>query len=813
MDGSPPRVATDVYASGVTLYELLAGKHPFSADDDTVTLARVISHTPPPISSLRPEVPPELDAILSRAISKDRSVRFSSAKEFARELRRVLTLPETEAATTLASLAKADYFAMPSAGELGVIPLGELEDAWRNPPPATVELRSSQPSRSELEFAPTQAPDPRVVTQDVVAIAPAPPKRSVAMLSVVVAGVMLAAGGLIAGIVVALRRPDPGEEPKLILIEHGATANSTQTTSAGPTSSTVAATSASAEAPPASVATSAVKPTAKPPRTRSRAPSAKQQPAIESCFREQAAAVNGTPEISIKFSVDKDGVVQRADMSPADVASGPLGQCILGVAKQTQFAPERADRLHNPAPRPPGAVAGVAVRRLLLPAAGLVSVVACAATPPQGALEPRFVAVHNALAAMGMAEVGAVQTDRWGRARVRFSVDLPSDCATVIALGSGEVHDLDLEVLDADDKSVGRDATTDSQATVKICPPHGGRFSLVVRMKKGSGDSVVASWSGAPNPDRGAPGAAPALLAAGTCEAPVPLLAGLFTGNTRRGSSEHTANNCGNTDAKELVYRIDIEKRSRVLLDVNPSFDSVLYVRKDDCIDQESQIACNDDAAQTSSRKTTHASRIEEVFEPGTYFVFVDGYQDQGGTFKMKVEIADVPSLADECRQTKPLVQRAAGTLTGSFDAAQGACDAGKGPGQSLIASTSRRAPAPGSSFTPTTSLRACISGRTCTDEASELACSDSGMKSADAALVTMLDAGTYTLFADSGERGQHGRYTLDVDLTNETGRGVRGDACADAIPSRRTTSRSRETPSRRRTTSRGPAPARTPPT
>lgn len=423
------------------------------------------------------------------------------------------------------------------------------------------------------------------------------------------------------------------------------------------------------------------------------------------------------------------------------------------------------------------------MRRLLLPAAGLVSVVACAATPPQGALEPRFVAVHNALAAMGMAEVGPIQHGSLGEGREsRFSVDLPSDCATVIALGSGEVHDLDLEVLDADDKSVGRDATTDSQATVKICPPHGGRFSLVVRMKKGSGDFVVASWSGAPNPDRGAPGAAPALLAAGTCEAPVPLLAGLFTGNTRRGSSEHTANNCGNTDAKELVYRIDIEKRSRVLLDVDPSFDSVLYVRKDDCMDQESQIACNDDAAQTSGGKTTHASRIEEVFEPGTYFVFVDGYQDQGGTFKMKVEIADVPSLADECRQTKPLVQRAAGTLTGSFDAAQGACDAGKGPEIPYRLDVPARARARivlhSDDFSPGLHLR-----KTCTDEASELACSDSGMKSADAALVTMLDAGTYTLFADSGERGQHGRYTLDVDLTNETGRGVRGDACADAIP------------------------------
>jgi hypothetical protein len=34
--------------------------------------------------------------------------------------------------------------------------------------------------------------------------------------------------------------------------------------------------------------------------------------------------------------------VQRADMTPADVASSPVGQCILGVAKQTKFPPQNA---------------------------------------------------------------------------------------------------------------------------------------------------------------------------------------------------------------------------------------------------------------------------------------------------------------------------------------------------------------------------------------------------------------------------------------------------------------------------------------
>lgn len=416
-------------------------------------------------------------------------------------------------------------------------------------------------------------------------------------------------------------------------------------------------------------------------------------------------------------------------------------------------------------------------------AAGLTTLLACASSPPKGALEPRFVAVHNTLAAMGLAQVGPIQHGSLGEGReTRFSVDLPSECATVIAIGTGDVRDLDLAVLDADDKQVARDSTTDAQAAVKVCSSHGGRFSLVVKMAKGSGDFVVASWSGAPSSS--APNAAQAALteAAGTCEAPIPLAAGTVSGSTRRGNAEHTGNNCGNTEAKELIYRLELDKRSRVLLEVDPTFDSVLYVRKDECAEQDAQVACNDDAPAESSGKTTHASRIEEVFDAGTYFVFVDGYQAQAGNFKLKTEISDVPTLAEECRQAHPLRQHAQGTLTGNFDAAKGACDAGKGaeiPYKIDIPSKARaRIVLHSDDFSPGLHVR-----KTCSDEASEVACTSSGMKSTEAALVATLDTGSYTVFADSEDKGQHGAYKLDVDLTTPAGQGVRGDACSDAIP------------------------------
>jgi hypothetical protein len=80
-------------------------------------------------------------------------------------------------------------------------------------------------------------------------------------LSLVVAGVMLAAGGIIAGIVVALRRPNPDDEPKLILVEHTATA-ATAPPPIPPVPTTATTLNRAEPATSASIATSAPKPTA-----------------------------------------------------------------------------------------------------------------------------------------------------------------------------------------------------------------------------------------------------------------------------------------------------------------------------------------------------------------------------------------------------------------------------------------------------------------------------------------------------------------------------------------------------------------------
>src|SRR5205085_4678823 len=70
---------------------------------------------------------------------------------------------------------------------------------------------------------------------------------------------------------------------------------------------------------------------------------AKNQPAIEGCFRDHAADLNGSPEVSVRFVIDKDGIVKTAELTPVALTSTPLGGCIVGVATRTRFPAQPRD--------------------------------------------------------------------------------------------------------------------------------------------------------------------------------------------------------------------------------------------------------------------------------------------------------------------------------------------------------------------------------------------------------------------------------------------------------------------------------------
>jgi len=89
--------ACDVYAFGVLLYELTAGRLPIQGSDSADTLRRVVSFEPVPLRRLLPEVSRDFSAICTRCLEKNPTQRYASAEHLADDLRRFLNHEPTSA--------------------------------------------------------------------------------------------------------------------------------------------------------------------------------------------------------------------------------------------------------------------------------------------------------------------------------------------------------------------------------------------------------------------------------------------------------------------------------------------------------------------------------------------------------------------------------------------------------------------------------------------------------------------------------------------------------------------------------------------
>ena len=78
-EGEPVDARSDLFSLGTVLYEMLAGVNPFSAPTSFETLRRVSMVEYPPVELLRPEVPPELVALLKTAMAPKQADRFADA--------------------------------------------------------------------------------------------------------------------------------------------------------------------------------------------------------------------------------------------------------------------------------------------------------------------------------------------------------------------------------------------------------------------------------------------------------------------------------------------------------------------------------------------------------------------------------------------------------------------------------------------------------------------------------------------------------------------------------------------------------------
>jgi serine/threonine protein kinase len=83
-------VRSDIYALGLTLYEMLALRAAFEGSDRNSLIHKVTSESPPPLRKLDPRVPRDLETIVAKAIDREPARRYQMAGEMAEDLRRFL---------------------------------------------------------------------------------------------------------------------------------------------------------------------------------------------------------------------------------------------------------------------------------------------------------------------------------------------------------------------------------------------------------------------------------------------------------------------------------------------------------------------------------------------------------------------------------------------------------------------------------------------------------------------------------------------------------------------------------------------------
>lgn len=86
LEGKPTDFRSDIFSFGVMLYELATGSHPFTAGTRASIIANVMTVDPPPLSTINPLIPPELDRILRKCLRKLRDERYHSTRDLLLDL-------------------------------------------------------------------------------------------------------------------------------------------------------------------------------------------------------------------------------------------------------------------------------------------------------------------------------------------------------------------------------------------------------------------------------------------------------------------------------------------------------------------------------------------------------------------------------------------------------------------------------------------------------------------------------------------------------------------------------------------------------
>ena len=85
--GEGANATSDIYSTGIVLYEMLTGRVPYDGDNPVAVAMQHLHATPAPIQSLAPDVPPAVVRVCMKAIEKNPDMRYQTARDMASDLR------------------------------------------------------------------------------------------------------------------------------------------------------------------------------------------------------------------------------------------------------------------------------------------------------------------------------------------------------------------------------------------------------------------------------------------------------------------------------------------------------------------------------------------------------------------------------------------------------------------------------------------------------------------------------------------------------------------------------------------------------